>query len=50
MTAKIIDLKADDETEKKYEALGKLIQENAEGLAALEEEKPAEKKREENNE
>jgi len=49
MTAKIIELKADNKTEKKYEALGKIIQENAEGLASLEEEKPAEKKRQEEN-
>ena len=42
-----IELEASDETVQKYEMLGKLIQENAEGLAALEEEIPAEKLREE---
>lgn len=41
-----IELEASDETVRKYEMLGKLIQENAEGLAALEEEIPAEKARE----
>lgn len=43
--AGVIEFKASDETVQKYEILGKIIQENAEGLAALEEEKPAEKKR-----
>lgn len=40
-----VEIDATDETVRKYEMLGKIIQENADGLAALEEEKPAEKKR-----
>jgi len=42
-----IEIEADDPVEQKYEILGKLLQRNKEGLAKLQKEEVAEKRREE---
>lgn len=40
-----INIESNDPVEQKYEALGKILVQNKEGLAALEREEPAERKR-----